>query len=187
MNMKKEVPAYILFIIAIISYGLNYLLGGVIGAGFGTLGLICLLLSIIIFFREQANKRKNNGLEDTIHIINIKIIFPFFKKEHHDFLMKKWWFRLFIVFYVIGVVFLLVSIWLKLATSSWGWCYDSLPYLVGNNAKFTEQFNQCREFWKESFVWVLFITFISTAVIHYIIQFVFFKIIVNFIVLGNKK
>ena len=191
MNMKKEVPAYALFLIAVMFYGLNYLIGGVIGAGFGTLGLICLVLSIIRFFRERANKRKNNKIETAINIntkISLKkIVFPFFNKERNGFLMEKWWFRLFIVFYAIGTVILLGSIWLKLAASSWGWCYDSIYLYPGNGTEFTERFNNCRELWKESFALNLLITFISTTVIHYIIQFIFFKIIINFIVLGNKK
>ena len=58
MNMKKEIPAYVLFIIAVVSYGLSYLLGGIIGDSFGLLGLICLLLSIVRFIRELSNKRK---------------------------------------------------------------------------------------------------------------------------------
>lgn len=62
--MKKEIPAYILFIIALVSYGLSYIIGGIIGDSFGVLGLICLLLSIVRFFRERANKKKENTNKD---------------------------------------------------------------------------------------------------------------------------
>ncbi len=115
-----------------------------------------------------------------------KITFPFFNTERHHFLTEKWWFRLLIVFYSIGATILLISIWSNFSSSSWGWCYDSLYLYVGNDAEFSQRFNQCREIWKESFAWVALGGFISTAIVHYIIQFVFFKIIINFIVLGGK-
>lgn len=116
-----------------------------------------------------------------------KIIFPFYKAERHHFLTEKWWFRLIIVFYAIGAVVLLGSIWSNFSGSSWGWCYDSLYLYVGNDAEFSQHFSQCKEIWKESFAWVVLASLVSTAVIHYLVQFVFFKIIINFIVLGGKK
>jgi len=85
-----------------------------------------------------------------------KIIFPFFNKEHHDFLIGKWWFRLFIIFYVVGVYILFSAI------SNWNG-------------------------WDRNLLWALPGTLVLTAIIHYIIQFIFFKIIIDFIVLGNKK
>ena len=116
-----------------------------------------------------------------------KITFPFYKTERHHFLTEKWWFRLIIVFYAIGVVVLLGSIWSSFSGSSWGWCYDSLYFYVGNDTEFSQHFNQCKEIWKESFAWVVLASLVSTAAIHYLVQFVFFKIIINFIVLGDKK
>jgi len=56
--LKKEIPAYVLFLIALVSYGISYSIGGIIGDSFGVLGLICLLLSIVRFIREQTTKRK---------------------------------------------------------------------------------------------------------------------------------
>lgn len=116
-----------------------------------------------------------------------KVIFPFFNKVRHDFLMKKWWFRLLIVFYAIGIVVLLHSIWSYFEATTWGWCYDELHLYGINNAEWTWHLNLCNKIREENFAWVLPGAFISTAVIHYIIQFVFFKIIINFVVLGNKK
>lgn len=115
-----------------------------------------------------------------------KITFPFFNTERHHFLTEKWWFRLAIVFYAIGAVILLGSIWSSFSSAEWGWCYDSLYLYVGNDGEFTEHFNQCKEIWKESFTLVVLATLVSTIVIHYIIQFVFFKIIINFITLGGR-
>lgn len=116
-----------------------------------------------------------------------KMILPFYKTDRHHFLTEKWWFRLVIVLYTIGAVILLGSIWPSLSSSSWGWCYDSLYLYVGNDAEFTQHFNQCKEIWKESFAMVILATLVSTAVIHYLIQFIFFKIVINFIVLGGKN
>ena len=61
--MKKRVLSYVLFIIAIVLYGLSYLFGGIIGSELSTLALICFLIcsvfTIVGFFRERANKKSN--------------------------------------------------------------------------------------------------------------------------------
>ena len=116
-----------------------------------------------------------------------KITFPFYKSDRHHFLTEKWWFRLAIVFYAIVAVVLLGIIWSSFSSANWGWCYDSLSLYVGNNAEFSEHFNQCKEIWEESFALVILATLTSTTVIHYLIQFIFFKIVINFIVLGDNK
>lgn len=115
-----------------------------------------------------------------------KVTFPFFNTIRHHFLVEKWWFRLLIVFYAIGAIILLGSVWSEFATSQWGWCYDSLYLYLGNDAEFTQHFNQCKEIWKESFAWVALGAFASIAVIHYVTQFIFFTVIIDFIVLGGK-
>lgn len=61
MSTKKAVPSYVLFIIAAVSYGLSYFLGGVIGEGLSLLGLVCLLMAIIGLFRELKDKKKNKA------------------------------------------------------------------------------------------------------------------------------
>lgn len=116
-----------------------------------------------------------------------KILFPFFKKQNHQFLTENWWFRLLIVFYVVGFFVVLGSILSIFSGAEWGWCYDSLYLYVGNDAEFTQHFNQCKEIWKESFALVILATIVSTFAIHYFIQFIFFKVIINFIVLGGQK
>lgn len=116
-----------------------------------------------------------------------KMAFPFYKIDRYHFLTEKWWFRLIIVFYSVGIAILLFSIWSIFSSSSWGWCYDNLYLYVGNYAEFSQHFNQCGEILKESFAWVVLGGFVSVAIIHYIIQFIFFKIIINFIVLGGKS
>lgn len=115
-----------------------------------------------------------------------RILFPFYKIDTHHFLTEKWWFRLLIVLYSIGATILLFSIWSNFSSSSWGWCYDSLYLYVGNDAESSQHFNQCREIWKESFAWVTLGGLASVAIIHYIAQFIFFKVIINFIILGGK-
>jgi hypothetical protein len=56
--MNKTLSALTLFIVAVVSYGLSYLIGGVIGEAFGLVGLICLVLSVIRFISEMVNKKK---------------------------------------------------------------------------------------------------------------------------------
>ena len=61
--MNKTLSALTLFIAALVSYGLSYLIGGIIGATFGVIGLICLLLSIVRFITEMVNKRKKDKVQ----------------------------------------------------------------------------------------------------------------------------
>jgi len=110
-------------------------------------------------------------------IILKKITFPFFKSENHDFLIKKWWFRLIIVLYTIGIITFLYLFWSKFSYSYWGWCFD----LNTTNA------NQCVELSKQGVIPVFFYSLFLTLISHYIIQLIFFKIIINFVVLDNKK
>ena len=86
--------------------------------------------------------RKNNQ-ESPIS----ETFFPFYKSSHHQFLLKKWWFRALIVFYALSLILIALIVWVD-ASSFWD--------LIG------------------------------PLVFHYIVQFFFFNIIINFIVLGSK-
>jgi hypothetical protein len=57
-KIKKEVKAKHLLLVALISYGLAYLIGGIIGDSLGVLGLICLLLGIVNLIKELSNKKR---------------------------------------------------------------------------------------------------------------------------------
>lgn len=68
-----------------------------------------------------------------------------------------------------------------------GWCYDELYLYHDNHELFQFYQEQCSQSAKEAqpFLWLS-----GTAgpiVIHYLIQLILFKIIINFIVLGENK
>lgn len=116
-----------------------------------------------------------------------KFIFPFFSVERHGFLIKKWWFRLLIVVYIILFVvapFLFFSNYMENAA---GWCYSGLPYLHLGNDAFNTELAKCSQFAKEAWTPAIITAILGTIVIHYLIQFIFFKIIINFVVMGGKK
>ena len=113
----------------------------------------------------------------------LKILFPFYNYERHNFLYQKWWFRLLIVVYIVGIFVGFIYIGNILADSYWGWCYDSSMYYDN----YSERLELCGKFmndyrWKSIGESILY-----TLIFHYLIQFILFKIIINFVVLGNKK
>ena len=119
-----------------------------------------------------------------------KILFPFFNKERHSFLTSHWWFILLIVLYIIGLIIFLYHIWGNLIQTQYGWCFDNL-YLYANNGfnspEWLQQVSQCNKIRQESLTLVILGPIIITFVVHYIIQFIFFKIIINYILLGSKN
>ena len=123
--------------------------------------------------------------------------------------------RLFIVLYTIGITIILVLNWLTLSHLYENWHQDSCmnqyhwenPYnetqincmeLLENkyttnqckevlNEMHDKEFNQCGKLRVGNFIPVLlFITLISTIIIHYFIQLILFKLIIDFIILGDK-
>lgn len=146
-----------------------------------------------------------------------KILFPFFNKKHHDFLIKKSWvrllIRLFIVLYTIGIIVIFISIWIKLPNLWKNWDQDWCLTQYYQESRYTETLiNQCTELSEDGFTTdqckelreemvnqcgkletknfmpvLIIITLISTIIAHYFIQFVLFKLIIDFIILGDKK
>ena len=115
----------------------------------------------------------------------LKILFPFYNTDRHNFLLKKWWFRLFIVIYLIGLVVSWGAISNNFAYSSWGWCYAITDY--SDTAKFEQHLSKCGDMFEEYRLSSIFSSILAIMIIHYLIQFIFFKIIINFIALGGKK
>ncbi len=113
-----------------------------------------------------------------------KILFPFLN-PHHTSLFRMIWFRFTIVLYVIMIAVLLAIIWIKLSHFLWGWCYDTLGLFSGMN-DFDKQFYQCLGIRNTEFKIALFGTLLLTVLTHYLIQFTFFKIVIDFIVLGRS-
>ncbi len=63
-STKKELSAKVILIVAIVSYSLKFLIGGIIGDSFALLGFICLILGIMRWSREMRAKKllKKNGI-----------------------------------------------------------------------------------------------------------------------------
>lgn len=58
INLNIKISGPILVLIAMVSFLLHVLIGGVIGDGLSVLGLICLLLGIVNCIQELINKHK---------------------------------------------------------------------------------------------------------------------------------
>lgn len=115
----------------------------------------------------------------------LKILFPFYASARHVFLIQKWWFRLIIVAYSIFLV-CLPFFFLHMAYDSYvGWCYEAVGYT--DYSLFQERLDLCAELHRKVMpdIWLTGIG--GWLIVHYLIQFVFFKIVINFIVLGGKK
>ena len=116
-----------------------------------------------------------------------KIIFPFFNKNQHAFLLRKWWFRTIIVVYIIIFLIMPFIIFAMHVDSSSGWCYDSLSSYYEDKKEFNDHLKVCGELLSESRIPGVGLGIIGTFVPHYLIQIIFFKIIIDFIFLGSKK
>jgi membrane-bound ClpP family serine protease len=51
--MKKQLSAITILLVAVISYGLKFFIGGVLGSVFGILGTICLLIGLVNLFQKK--------------------------------------------------------------------------------------------------------------------------------------
>lgn len=115
-----------------------------------------------------------------------KILFPFYKKERHIFLIRKWWFRLIIVAYIVLFVatpFIFFSNYME----AYDWCYKSSSYLYQDNNAFDTALANCSQAAREAWTPAIITAIFGTLIIHYLIQLIFFKIVINYIVMGGVK
>ena len=101
--------------------------------------------------------------------------------------MHKVWFRFLIILYVCAVVFFAWLVWYKVSNFLWGQCYGDLYLFVENNETFQQMFRQCGIDRAAGLKPAIFGTLITLLVTHYVIQFIFFKIVVDFITLGHTS
>lgn len=115
-----------------------------------------------------------------------KILLPFYK-EGHKFLLEKWWFRLFLVLYLIALI--LVPFYLfSEHMDSYLKCYDVvIKIFTWGSDQYNQQFALCKEEVMNAIPLATGYALFGTLVVHYIVQFLFFKIIIDFIMLGNHK
>lgn len=118
-----------------------------------------------------------------------KVIFPFYEKDKHLFLLKKWWFRLIIVVYLISFVGGVGVVADDIYQSQIGWCWDT-SYLYYADFKASNEHRElCSSLYElpENNPWLrLGYSFLIVLVISYVIQFIFYKVLVNYIILGGK-
>jgi hypothetical protein len=117
-----------------------------------------------------------------------KIIFPFFNKERHGLLFKKWWFRALIVAYVIFLALsfrALVISEVMPVEKCFPYYNESLSWMNDDEGKiFTKE---CLAERLSMMPGDIASSLAITIIIHYIVQLIFFKIIVNYVAMGNKK
>ena len=114
-----------------------------------------------------------------------KILFPFFKKRH-GFLSNKWWFRLVVAIYAVSFVIAPFLIFSDHMHSSLDWCYAPLSFSHYDSQSFNETFTECSKYIKDARIESIILAIGGTLIIHYLIQLIFFKIVMDYIVLGGK-
>lgn len=169
-----------------------------------------------IFFYKSAENKNNNRIssvktesseifeEQKKRNIISKLFFPFFNKNRHEFLTKKWWFRSIVVIFITVFVISIPSLWFieinnvynncdQNARSWWGG--GKIPTLDPENIKeslenvngYYDSLHNCNnlaEPWRRM---GLIPAIIIPTIIFYLFQLIFFKIIINYIVLGGKN
>ncbi len=116
-----------------------------------------------------------------------KIIFPFYNGEKHSFLFKKWQFRLSIILYIIILLAIGLSIFADYINAFTS-CYDFVikTYEYGSRL-YQSEFANCKIGVYENLLPAIGSGLLSIVLTHYVIQIFFFKIIVGYVILGNKK
>ena len=116
-----------------------------------------------------------------------KIIFPFFNKERHEFLFKKWWFRLSIVLYIVILVVIAVMSfndnfsYVKVCQDTAFQIYE--PFTDG----LKNELAQCEKMAYGALLPSVGYAILVTLIFHYIVQLIFFKIGVDYVAKGDKK
>lgn len=115
-----------------------------------------------------------------------KYLAPFFA-EQHGFLMGRWWFRLAIVAYVIA--FLALPFYLYgIGIEPYLKCYDTTVALFKYGTSiFEQEMAHCQESVANVLPTVIGFAIVTTVVLHYLFQLIFFKLVMNFIILGGNK
>lgn len=100
--------------------------------------------------------------------------------------MKKWWFRLLIVIFLAVFIFGIPTIWLSEVNKVYDGC---LQYYGSAILDHPEAYSLCNSNAKKAWTYpgIISSALIMPILIFYLIQFIFFKIIINFVILGGKK
>lgn len=212
--MKKNISWQVLIVIGLVGDLIGRFTVGIIGDAIGVLGDICLLIGIanmIIAWLKNKKIRKEmknisqEALLDKTQNDSIstggftkKILFPFFEKEKHGFLAKKWFFRAIVVIYVSAFIISIPYLWGSEVSSVYEDCEKEARVYWGNgtipNPESSDAFNgyynslqNCNKLAREWWTMAMPYSIIIPVIIFYLLQLFFFKVVVNYIVLGSKK
>lgn len=115
-----------------------------------------------------------------------KILFPFFNAKRHAILLEKWWFRA--VFVLFLTVFFLSPpyLWMKGVDAAYAEC---LHYYGDSISEYPEAYGLCNDQARNAWTYpgVVGPALAQPIIVFYFIQFIFFGIIMNYIVLGSPK
>ncbi len=127
------------------------------------------------------------------------IFFPFYHPRHH-FLSKKIWFRGITTLYILTFIIVTSVVWYQSLMGNYYDCVAEVEEYYGGQpspAVSMEQFkgyfdarDSCNqgarvawENWETPTIMVL----IFFGFVHYLIQLIFFKVVINYVVLGSKS
>ncbi len=116
------------------------------------------------------------------------IVFPFYK-ERHKFLVQKWWFRVVLLIYVVWLVISPFYMGFSYLITQTHWCYDGaeLNLSFHNDLEvWRAEFEECQILAREQYAPSIGVAVIGSVVLHYLIQLLFFKVLMDFIVLGTR-
>jgi len=129
-----------------------------------------------------------------------RILFPFFNREKHGFLTNKWWFRTIVVIYIIIFILSIPCLWIGQVNGVYNDCKNDALMYWGNGTVpsatpgslddfngYYDSLHNCNELAREWWTMGLAPSIIIPIVLFYLLQLIFFKIIINYIVLGGKK
>lgn len=126
-----------------------------------------------------------------------KFLFPFLNNNRHNFLLKEWWFRAIATLYIFLLFISIPLAWFSLVANQYYNCENNIKSNYGDevvsgkkhNSEYWNAIAHCNEIefifgWDiQTFAGVFFFI----AILHYSIQAIFFKVIVDYIILGGKR
>lgn len=118
------------------------------------------------------------------------IIFPFFDKKKHSFLLDMWLFRTVVVVFISIFIISMPSIWLAKVTDVFKNCEKNvIPLSQSNIYQWSESITWCNNLARSAWTWPGTVgdSVLIPIIIFYLVQLIFFKVVINYIVLGGKN
>lgn len=119
-----------------------------------------------------------------------RLLVPAYRPARHSFLMRRWWFRLFLVVYVPFILLWGPVRWVGAVETAHNNCVATLTVSVGNGTPdFYRALSTCNDVARDAWTWpgVLWGSLLPPLLLHFIGQWVLFRVIVDFVVLGGKR